>query len=137
MFSAITKGPITPWELRFCSLGRFSIFTQVIYTFLSRSLRALYTVSFCFLYWSFQPLLFKAIMKLVQLQWKSLINKNLPSLMVYVYKNQCQLFHISNGIIWLTIWITLVHLNSFRSLNLLLHLICLSFENTLFIKHTF
>ena len=81
-------------------------------------------------------LLFEALMKLVQLQWKSLINKNLPSLMVYVHKNQCQLFHMSNGIIWLTNWITLVHLNSFRPINLFLHLICVSFKNTLYIKNT-
>ena len=81
-------------------------------------------------------LLFEALMKLVQLQWKSLMNKNLPSLMVYVHKNQCQLFHMSNGIIWLTNWITSVHLNSFRPINLLLHLICLSFKNTLYIKNT-
>ena len=47
-------------------------------------------------------LLFEALMKLVQLQWKSFLNKNLPSLMIYVHKNQCQLFHISNGIICLT-----------------------------------
>ena len=40
-----------------------------------------------------------ALLKLVQLQYKSLMNKNMPSLMVYVYKNQCQLFHMSNGII--------------------------------------
>ncbi len=46
-----------------------------------------------------RPLLFEALMKLVQLQWKSFLNKNLPSLMIYVHKNQCQLFHISNGII--------------------------------------
>ena len=44
-------------------------------------------------------LLLEALMKLVQLQWKSFLNKNLPSLMIYVHTNQCQLFHISNGII--------------------------------------
>ena len=44
-------------------------------------------------------LLFEALMKLVQFQWKSFLNKNLPSLMIYVHKNQCQFFHISNGII--------------------------------------
>ena len=73
------------------------------------------------------------LMKLVQLHWKSFFNKKLPYLMVYVHKNHCQLFHMSNGIIWLTNWITLVHLNSFRPINLLLHLICLSFKNTLYI----
>ena len=81
-------------------------------------------------------LLFKALMKLVQLQWKSFLNKNLSSLMIYVHKNQCQLFHISNGIIWLTNWITLVHLNSFRPINLFLHLFCVSLKNTLYIKNT-
>jgi hypothetical protein len=81
-------------------------------------------------------LLLEALMKLVQLQWKSFLNKNLPSLMIYVHTNQCQLFHISNGIIWLTNWITLVHLNSFRPINLFLNLICVSFKNTLYIKNT-
>ena len=76
------------------------------------------------------------IMKLVQLQLKSFLNKNLPSLIIYVHKNQCQLFHISNGIMWLTNWITLVHLNSFRPINLFLHPICVSFKNTLYIKNT-
>ena len=65
-----------------------------------------------------------------------LFEKNLPSLMIYVHKNQCQLFHISNGMIWLTNWITLVHLNSFRPINLFLHLICVSFKNTLYITNT-
>ena len=81
-------------------------------------------------------LLFEALMKLVQLQWKSLLNKNLPSLMIYVHKNQCQLFHIGNGIIWLTNWITLVDLNSFRPINLFVDLICVSLKNTLYIKNT-
>ena len=65
-----------------------------------------------------------------------LFEQNLPSLMIYVHKNQFQLFHKSNGIIRLTNWITLVHLNSFRPLNLFLHLICVSFKNTLHIKNT-
>ena len=61
-----------------------------------------------------RALLFEALMK----RWKSFLNKNLQSLMIFVHKNQCQLFHISNGIIRLTNWITLVHLNSFRPINL-------------------
>ena len=73
-------------------------------------------------------LLFEALMKLVQLQWKSLFNKNLPSLMIYVHKSQCQLFHRGNGIIWLKNLITLVQLNHFRPINLFLHLICVSFK---------
>ena len=44
-------------------------------------------------------LLFEALMKLIQLQWKFLMNKNLPSFMVYVHKNKCQLFHMGNEII--------------------------------------
>ena len=63
-----------------------------------------------------------------------LLNKNMPSLKVYVDNNQGQLFHMSDEIIWLTNWNTSVHLNSFRPINLLLHLICLSFKNTFYIK---
>ena len=61
------------------------------------------------------------------------LNKSLTSLIVYVHQNQCQLFHISNGIIWLTNWITLVQQNSFRNINILLHLICLNFKKNHFI----
>ena len=75
-------------------------------------------------------------MKLVQLLQKSFLNKNLLSLMIYVHKNQFQFFHMSNRIIWLTNLINSVHLNSFRPINLLLQLICLSFENTLYIRNT-
>ena len=40
-------------------------------------------------------------MKLVQLQRKSLINENMPPLMVYIHKNQCELFHrSSNALQW-------------------------------------
>ena len=62
--------------------------------------------------------------------------ENLPSWMVYVHKNQCQLFHMSNVIIWLTNWISLVHLNSFRSINSLFTLFASALKHTLHKKTT-
>ena len=109
------------------------VYTGYIYGRKSVDRIATQSMSKICIFWRLS-LLFEALMKLFQLQWKSFLNKNLPSLMIYVHKNQCQLFHISNGIIWLKNLISLVHLNSFRPKNLFLHLICVSFKNTLFIK---
>ena len=43
----------------------------------------------------------QALMKLVQLQWKSFLNKNLPSLKVYVDKNPCPF----NQSIFFSLWL--------------------------------
>ena len=51
---------------------------------------------YCFYFLSRSVLLlFEALMKLVRLQWKSLINKNLPSLMVYVHQISVNCFTLS------------------------------------------
>ena len=55
-------------------------------------------IDFCLKLMHGNTLLFEALMKPVQLQCKSLMNKNLPSVMVYVHTNLLHLTDVNGNV---------------------------------------